>query len=62
VFGRVRAMNDENGKAISEAGPSIPGRDPGPAGRGAGRRRPERPHRRKKAREIALFRQGKFAT
>ncbi len=24
VFGRVRAMNDENGKAISEAGPAIP--------------------------------------
>ena len=38
VFGRVRAMLDENGKPVNEAGPSIPGRDPGPV-RGAARRR-----------------------
>jgi translation initiation factor IF-2 len=60
VFGRVRAMLDENGKAISEAGPSIPVEIQGLS---------EVPVAgsefivladEKKAREIALFRQGKF--
>ena len=60
VFGRVRAMLDENGKTISEAGPSIPVEIQGLA---------EVPIAgsefivladEKKAREIALFRQGKF--
>jgi len=60
VFGRVRAMLDENGKAIAEAGPSIPVEIQGLA---------EVPDAgsefvvladEKKAREIALFRQGKF--
>ncbi len=40
VFGRVRAMTDENGKTVNEAGPAHPGRDPGPvrrAARGRGR-------------------------
>ncbi|MDY7219488.1 translation initiation factor IF-2 [Denitrificimonas sp. JX-1] len=59
-FGRVRAMMDENGKAIQEAGPSIPveilGLDGTPeAGDEATVVVDER-----KAREIALFRQGKF--
>ena len=60
VFGRVRAMNDENGKPISEAGPSIPveilGLSEVPAaGEDVMVLTDER-----KAREIALFRQGKF--
>ena len=60
VFGRVRAMNDENGKPIAEAGPSIPveilGLSEVPAaGEDVMVLTDER-----KAREIALFRQGKF--
>lgn len=59
-FGRVRAMMDENGKPIQEAGPSIPveilGLDGTP---NAGDEMTVVPDE-KKAREIALFRQGKF--
>lgn len=60
VFGRVRAMYDEAGKSIAEAGPSIPveilGLSEVPnAGEDAMVLADE-----KKAREIALFRQGKF--
>src|SRR5690606_5450214 len=60
VFGRVRAMLDENGKAIDSAGPSIPVEIQGltevpAAGDEAIVLGDER-----KAREIALFRQGKF--
>jgi translation initiation factor IF-2 len=60
VFGRVRAMNDENGKAANEAGPSIPVeiqglQDVARAGDDILVLNDER-----KAREIALFRQGKF--
>jgi len=60
VFGRVRAMLDENGKSIEMAGPSIPTEVQGLSEvPGAGEEvvvlRDE-----KKAREIALFRQGKF--
>ncbi len=60
VFGRVRAMNDENGKPVSEAGPSIPVeiqglQDVARAGDDVIALADER-----KAREIALFRQGKF--
>ncbi len=60
VSGRVRAMLDENGKAVTEAGPSIPVEIQGLS---------EVPIAgeyvlvladEKKAREIALFRQGKF--
>ncbi|KGF80814.1 translation initiation factor IF-2 [Massilia sp. JS1662] len=59
-FGRVRAMLDENGKSVSEAGPSIPVEIQGltevpSAGEEAMVMADER-----KAREIALFRQGKF--
>jgi translation initiation factor IF-2 len=59
-FGRVRAMLDENGKPIKEAGPSIPveilGLDGTPeAGDDLTVVADE-----KKAREVALFRQGKF--
>jgi translation initiation factor IF-2 len=59
-FGRVRAMLDENGKPCNEAGPSIPveiqGLSEVPA---AGESVQVVPDERK-AREIALFRQGKF--
>jgi translation initiation factor IF-2 len=59
-YGRVRAMLDENGKNINEAGPSIPVEIQGltevPA---AGEESIVLPDERK-AREIALFRQGKF--
>jgi len=60
VFGRVRAMTDENGKSIQSAGPAIPveiqGLSDVPlAGEDVIALGDER-----KAREIALFRQGKF--
>jgi translation initiation factor IF-2 len=60
VFGRVRAMTDENGKSAQEAGPAIPveiqGLSDVPlAGEDVIVLGDER-----KAREIALFRQGKF--
>jgi translation initiation factor IF-2 len=60
VFGRVRAMSDENGKSVAEAGPSIPVeiqglQDVARAGDDVVVLSDER-----KAREIALFRQGKF--
>ena len=59
-YGRVRAMLDENGKSINEAGPSIPVEIQGltevpAAGEEAMVLTDER-----KAREIALFRQGKY--
>ncbi|HZX27233.1 MAG TPA: translation initiation factor IF-2 [Telluria sp.] len=59
-YGRVRAMLDENGKPIAEAGPSIPVEIQGlsdvpSAGEEALVMADER-----KAREIGLFRQGKF--
>ena len=60
AFGKIRAMSDENGKSISEAGPSIPVEilglsDVPNAGEDAMVLADE-----KKAREIALFRQGKY--
>ena len=60
AFGRVRAMLDENGRSVKEAGPSIPVEilglsDVPMAGEEAIALMDER-----KAREIALFRQGKF--
>ncbi len=60
VFGRVRAMLDENGKSITEAGPSIPVEIQGlsevpDAGEALMVLSDE-----KRAREIALFRQGKY--
>ncbi|PSJ81372.1 translation initiation factor IF-2 [Neisseria iguanae] len=60
AFGKIRAMSDENGKAINEAGPSIPVEilglsDVPNAGEDAMVLADE-----KKAREIALFRQGKY--
>jgi translation initiation factor IF-2 len=60
VYGRVRAMLDENGKPVENAGPSIPVEVQGlsevpSAGEDMMVLADER-----KAREIALFRQGKF--
>lgn len=60
VFGRVRAMLDENGKSVLEAGPSIPVEIQGlsevpDAGESLMVLTDE-----KRAREIALFRQGKY--
>ncbi|SFU38205.1 translation initiation factor IF-2 [Nitrosospira multiformis] len=60
AYGRVRAMLDENGKQVEQAGPSIPveiqGLSEVPiAGESVVALTDER-----KAREIALFRQGKF--
>ena len=60
AFGRVRAMLDENGKPIQEAGPSIPVEIQGLSDvPGAGEEVAVLTDERK-AREIALFRQGKF--
>lgn len=60
AYGRVRAMLDENGKQVEQAGPSIPVEIQGlsevpVAGESVVVLTDER-----KAREIALFRQGKF--
>src|SRR5881394_3612897 len=60
VYGRVRAMLDENGKPIASAGPSIPVEIQGLSEvPGAGEDMMVLTDERK-AREIALFRQGKF--
>ncbi len=60
AFGKVRAMLDEDGKPIQEAGPSIPVEIQGLSEvPGAGEDVMILPDERK-AREIALFRQGKF--
>jgi translation initiation factor IF-2 len=60
AFGRVRAMQDETGKSINEAGPSIPVEIQGLSDvPNAGDDALVLPDERK-AREIALFRQGKY--
>lgn len=60
AYGRVRAMLDETGKATKEAGPSIPVEIQGLSEvPGAGEEVIVLPDERK-AREIAMFRQGKF--
>ena len=60
VFGRVRAMLDETGKSINEAGPSIPVEILGLSDVPAAGEEAIVLTDEKKAREIALFRQGKF--
>ena len=60
TFGRVRAMLDENGKPIDEAGPSIPVEILGLSDVPAAGDEAIALADEKKAREIALFRQGKF--
>ena len=59
-FGRVRAMLDEAGKAIHEAGPSIPVEIQGLTEVPAAGEEVIVLGDERKAREIALFRQGKF--
>jgi len=59
-FGRIRAMLDENGKPIKEAGPSIPVEILGLDGTPEAGDEMSVLTDEKKAREIALFRQGKF--
>jgi len=60
VFGRVRAMIDENGKSIDAAGPSIPVEIQGLTDVPAAGDESMVLLDERKAREIALFRQGKF--
>ncbi|MEI6895189.1 MAG: translation initiation factor IF-2 [Colwellia sp.] len=59
-YGRVRAMRDENGKTISSAGPSIPVEIIGLSGVPQSGDEATVVKDEKKAREVALFRQGKF--
>jgi translation initiation factor IF-2 len=59
-FGRVRAMLDESGSAVQEAGPSIPVEIQGLSDVPAAGEDVMALGDERKAREIALFRQGKF--
>ncbi len=59
-YGRVRAMRDENGKAIESAGPSIPVEVLGLSGVPQAGDEATVVKDEKKAREVALYRQGKF--
>ncbi len=59
-FGRVRAMSDENGRSIREAGPSIPVEVQGLSGVPDAGDEVMVIESERKAREIALFRQGRF--
>ena len=59
-FGRIRAMLDENGKPIDQAGPSIPVEILGLDGTPEAGDDMQAVQDERKAREIALFRQGKF--
>jgi translation initiation factor IF-2 len=59
-FGRVRAMLDESGNAVAEAGPSIPVEIQGLSDVPAAGEDVMALGDERKAREIALFRQGKF--
>ena len=60
VFGRVRAMTDENGKAVTAAGPAIPVEIQGLSDVPLAGEEVMVLGDERKAREIALFRQGKF--
>ena len=60
VYGRVRAMLDENGKTLQAAGPSIPVEIQGLSEVPAAGEDMMVLSDERKAREIALFRQGKF--
>jgi len=59
-YGRVRAMLDENGKSVTEAGPSIPVEIQGLTEVPAAGEEVMVMADERKAREIGLFRQGKF--
>jgi translation initiation factor IF-2 len=60
VFGRVRAMTDENAKMVAEAGPAIPVEIQGLSDVPLAGEEVLALGDERKAREIALFRQGKF--
>lgn len=59
-YGRVRAMLDENGQPIEEAGPAIPVEILGLDGTPGAGDEFTMVSNEKKAREVALFRQGKY--
>jgi len=59
-YGRVRAMLDEKGRPVKEAGPSIPVEIQGLSGVPSAGDEVVVVESERKAREIALFRQGKF--
>lgn len=59
-YGRVRALLDENGKRVQEAGPSIPVEVLGLSGTPRAGDETTVVTDERKAREVALFRQGKF--
>jgi translation initiation factor IF-2 len=59
-YGRVRAMHDENGQLIESAGPSIPVEILGLSGVPSAGEPAVVVADERKAREVALFRQGKF--
>ena len=59
-YGRVRAMLDENGKPVKEAGPAIPVEILGLDGTPEAGDEMSVVADEKKAREVALFRQGKY--
>ena len=59
-YGRVRAMIDEHGKMLDEAGPSIPVEILGLSGVPSAGDEANVVSDERKAREIALFRQGKY--
>ncbi|MGE3667056.1 MAG: translation initiation factor IF-2, partial [Steroidobacteraceae bacterium] len=59
-FGRVRAMLDENGKPVSEAGPSMPVVVLGLSGAPNAGDEVLAVESERKAREVALYRQGKY--
>jgi len=59
-YGRVRAMRDENGRSIQTAGPSIPVEILGLSGVPQSGDEATVVKDEKKAREVALYRQGKF--
>ena len=59
-YGRVRAMRDELGREVMEAGPSIPVEILGLSGVPAAGDEATVVRDEKKAREVALYRQGKF--
>ncbi|MEM5505818.1 translation initiation factor IF-2 [Shewanella frigidimarina] len=59
-YGKIRAMKDENGHAITEAGPSIPVEILGLSGVPSAGDEATVVRDERKAREVALYRQGKF--
>ncbi|TCI05316.1 translation initiation factor IF-2 [Corallincola luteus] len=59
-YGRIRAMKDELGRSITDAGPSIPVEIQGLSGVPSAGDEATAVKDEKKAREVALYRQGKF--